>query len=85
MSVDECLCECDTVFVGRVAIVKPERPRFTSALSMCASPDSHDTRLRSHVTALEPVDCLKENKRTQLTALRFWSKNLHSFFAPRKP
>ena len=26
--------------------------------------------LRSHVTALEPVDCLKANKRTQLTALQ---------------
>jgi len=27
-------------------------------------------RLCSHVTALEPVDCLSANKRTQLTALR---------------
>ena len=26
--------------------------------------------LCSHVTAFEPVDCLRANKRTQLTALR---------------
>ena len=31
----------------------------------------HKSTWCSHVTALEPTDCLRANKRTQLTALRF--------------
>ena len=35
----------------------------------------HQHTWRSHVTALEPVDCLSANKRTQLTALRFRARH----------